>query len=514
MTDHERRADRQNPQENIERAWKIATRPAEFPKRQRRRLLGRGINQYQSRGTIDEAALLKDVGEFVLEAIKEKQLSTISGEDHSVATQPGKLALCMAVGSILVRQHSIIKNDPRKPRIHKLIRKHYVKLILTGASESQPQIEETIRQEIGELVYSRRQQDDYGPPVGRPVEGVVEVDNTQYYQIPLIHANRLCEGRVEDDHTSAMQAYIEGKYVYLPVQDATDTYENKVTERGGVAETLESVVIRTIGNGDASDKDGKLAAWQEALGSVNAKIEQIHKQNHDEKLFKQSRYPPKLKAILMSVDSVDNEIAKIGRSTTAKSIYTALQTHATNTDTRWISSIAEKIDSPRVIGNVLASYASDESQSHVEIQRRQNDPSLYTLEYQIGNAKQIDVEGIEDLLAFPCMESLHKSLLESKPVRWELYTFVRYLLEVDEASITPDEIKSWFSQYPWYRKAVTEYQVNYERDQRLADNEPPLPISCNNDNRSWAEHCIGKENCDYSLYRSVELNPDVYERLK
>lgn len=514
MKDTESRITKQNPQENINRAWKIAIHPTEFPKRQRRRLLGRGINRYQTDNGVDEAALLTDVGEFVLEAIKEKQASTLVSEQHSVATRPGKLALCMAVGSILVRQHRIIKNDPRKPRIHNLIRKHYFKLIFAGADQARPQVEETIRQEVGEVVYSRRQQDDYGPPVGRPVEGVVEVDGTQYYQIPLVHTNRMCEARSGGDHTSPMQAYIEGKYVYLPVQDAIDKYEQKITERGGVAETLESVVIRTIGDGNASDEDGKLASWQEALGSVNEKIEQIHTQNHDEKIFKQSRYPPKLKAILMSVDSVDNDIAKIGQATTAKAIYTALQTNATNTDTGWISSIAEDIGSPRVIGNVLADYAADSSQSHVEVQHRENKSSLYTLEYQIGNAKQIDVESIEDLLTFPCMQSLHESLLDSKPVRWELYTFVRYLLEVDEISITPDDIKSWFSQYPWYREAVTEYQVNYERDQLLSDGKSPLPISCNNDNRSWAEHCIGKENCDYSLYSSVELNPDIYERLE
>lgn len=513
MTDHTRRADRQNPQKNINRAWKIAVHPTEFPKRQRRRLLGRGITQYQSQNTVDEPALLKDVGKFVLEAIKEKQLSTVANGTHPIATQPGKLALCMALGSILVRQHDIIRNDPRKPRIHKLIRKHYVKLILTGANTCRPEVEETIRQEIGEIVYHRKQQDELGPPIGRTVESVVTVDDEQYYQIPLVHANRRCEGRTDDDHTSEMQAHIEGKYVYLPVEDATDKYEEQVVTRGGIAETLESVVVRTIGNGTVTDSDGKLAAWQEALGSVNNTIEQIHNQNHDDKLFQQSRYPPKLKAILKSVDSVDSKIAKIGKPTTAKDIYTAVQTHATATDTGWITSIAEQIDSPRVTGNLLANYASDDSHSHVEVERRQGKPSLYTLEYQIGNAKQIDVESIEDLLAFPCMESLHKSLLKSKPVRWELYTFVRYLLEVDEVAITADDIKSWFSQYPWYREAVTEYQVNYERDQRLANNETPLPISCNNDNRNWSEHCIGKENCDYSLYRSVELNPSVYERL-
>ncbi|MFB6187650.1 MAG: primase-associated protein [Halobacteriaceae archaeon] len=109
--------------------------------------------------------------------------------------------------------------------------------------------------------------------------------------------------------------------------------------------------------------------------------------------------------------------------------------------------------------------------------------------------------------------NLDESLQDKKPVRWELYSFVRYILELN-TEITIDEIKEWFSRYPWYREDVTEYQARYEKTQTKKDGERPLPISCNNDNKNWEQHCIGKENCEYSLYRSVELKPDVYERVR
>ena len=84
---------------------------------------------------------------------------------------------------------------------------------------------------------------------------------------------------------------------------------------------------------------------------------------------------------------------------------------------------------------------------------------------------------------------------------------------MDAINLDTDDIKNWFEQYPWYREEVTEYQVNYEKKQTMGSEGRPMPISCNNDNRNWSGYCIGKENCDYSLYASVDLKQDVYDRL-
>jgi len=122
------------------------------------------------------------------------------------------------------------------------------------------------------------------------------------------------------------------------------------------------------------------------------------------------------------------------------------------------------------------------------------------------------VELIKDLLEFPCFQSLHETLQKSKVTRWELYSFVRYLLSLD-MEVSNEDIHDWFQQYPWYDRATTEYQVNYERQQQMADGKDPMPIGCNNENRNWAGHCIGRENCEYSLYHSVELDQKIYDRL-
>lgn len=506
MSNAKNRMANTDPRENKKRAWKIALNPRDYSKSERKLLIHRGFQAYMENGQVNQREILSDVSQLVANVLDRQSRDEIVSNPPEYVDAPGQMVLLMSLGSLLVRQHDLFENDPRKPRIHKDIREHYLHLVYAAAEHAEHS--DTIWVTLGELVYGRDQEDDYGPPAGRTIEGITTLDGAEgsYYKVPLTHANRKCEARVGNDRNGKLKALIKGPYVYIPVDDVHEKYEEDYfTGHNGVAHLLEQTVKLSF------DED-LLEEYQERLTGINDRLEELNKNGHDDRLFKQRRYPAKLEAILMAVEAVDEDIAKLGEPLTADDIYNALQEYATKTDVKWVRNIADNLHSPSSVAGTLSSFANEEDLSHVTIQNRSGKPDLYELEYKVGNFKQIDVTEIEDLLELPCMENLHESLLQSKPVRWELYSFVRYLFEINEVEFTVEDIKEWFSQYDWYDADITEYQVNYEREQQMADGNRPLPISCSNDNRAWAEHCIGKENCEYSLYQSVELKPDVYTR--
>lgn len=494
-----------DPTKNTARAWQIALNPGNYSKSERSLLIKRGIIQYTSGETLNQEQLLTDVSEFTTEALKRKTKAEVVSNPPAHIAYPGKTALLMALGSVLVRRHPVITNDPRKPTVHKHVREYYLNSIYAAAKHSDYSTD--IRVTIGEVVYSRDAEDEYGPPVGRPVEGITQLENLPgaYYKIPLTHANRKCASRENNDEQAPLNCVIKGPYVFIPANNVHDKYTEYFNGYNGVAALLEQVIEKTV-------SEERLEAYQNSLSGVNKRIEELSSGGHDDMLFKERRYPAKLEVILRSVESVDEDIAKLGEQLTASEIHNAVRDYATWTETDWVQNIAEQMNSAGTVANLLSNYANNDDLAHVTVIKRDGKPDLYELEYMVGNFKQIEVTEIKDLLEFPCMENLHKSLLQKKPVRWELYSFVRYLFEVDNVEFTIEDIQEWFSQYDWHRPDVTEYQVGYEKRQRMPDGERPLPISCNNDNRNWGEHCIGKENCSYSLYRSIDLKSDVYNR--
>ncbi len=506
MSNVKDRLKRRNPVKNKSRAWEIAVNPGKYTKSERNMLIRRGLEHYVHNGELHEEKLIQELSDFISTALELRGLrDRVLKNPSAIINYPGKMALHMALGSELVKLHEEIRNDPRDGIVYKHVREYYLNLLITATKYSDNRTDVLIP--MGELVYGRDQEDEYGPPVSRPVEGITQLDGTDgwYFQIPLVHANRKCEARAGNKRQGDLLSLVKGKHVYVPVQDVYPKYEEYFTGRSGVASQLEAVIRNSMGN-------EKLKVFQGNLKGVNKTISEWIKTGHDNRVFKERRYPAKLEVIMMAVEAADEDIAKLGEPVTAEDIYNAVRDYATRTDQDWVPKVADKMSSPSSIATTLKNYVDDDDVGGITHHRREGKADKYELEYKVGNFTQVEVTEVADLLELPCMRNLHESLMEQKPVRWELYSFVRYLFEVKNANFTVEEIKEWFSQYPWYREDVTKYQVEYEKDQRTLDGDRPLPISCNNDNRNWAEHCIGKENCDYSLYQSVQLRDDVYTR--
>lgn len=501
---------KQTPLNSAEYAWRVAIHPSEFSKSDRKLLFKRAITEHYKNDdeTINQDKLLSDVASFVSTALDRPTQESVATDPPELIHTPAKAAVMMALGSVLVRRHNVIDSDPRNAKIHEYVREYYRYIIFAAAKHGV--CNGVVQTEIGTVVYSRKQEDTYGPPPGKTISDVTKLPgfDTPFYEIPLVHANRYCISRDEDSETPRgnLTCIVDGPYVYIPISDARKKYKHEFTKRDGVAHLLEQMVYLSIG-------DNRLDAYQQSMTGLNTRIEELHSQGHDDMLFEEREYPAKLEAILRAIDNADTETAAIGDSLTSKEVYSIAQKYASETNVNWVRNVLDALDSPKSIGQTLTQYANNDDIQHVTVEKRSGAANKYTFEYSVGGVKKIEVKEIEDLLELPCMENLHESLQDGKPVRWELYSFVRYVFEIHTTEFTVEDIKEWFSQYPWYREDVTEYQAQYEKEQRMSDGNRPLPISCRNDNDSWAKHCIGIENCDYSLYRSVELSPDVYDRI-
>lgn len=509
MTSSRRVPSSTDPREDELRAWAVFINPNEYTVIQRKLLIDRGVAHYQNNGEINEVALMEDVSQCIADSLDRPNAEEVVNDPMSFVDEPGRLALVFALSSVLVQEHPIISDDSRNGKVHRLVQEYCFKNIRAAAFHSDMRAQ--VRLLIGEVVYGRDDEDDYGPPAGQPVEGITRLgggSGKKYFKIPLAHANRRCIARHNHEQDGELLSIIRGAYVYVPVSDVSKKFEEYYMFRRTYLWHLEEVIRKSIDE-DAMD------AYLESLSGITKRLDEIKRMGRDHILFEERDYPAKIKALLLAVESADDGLAELGEPLTSKAIHDALQEYAARTDADWIRGIASELSSPQKIGMQLSNYEDelDDEENTVEIRRHDSRANEYVLRASFSDFDEFEVNTIEDLLEFPCVQNLHEQLLAGKPVRWQLYSFVRYVFE-QKTEFTVEDVKDWFNQYPWYDPDETEYQASYERERRMpGSGERPLPISCNNDNDNWSDLCIGRENCDYSLYASVDLKDDVYERL-
>lgn len=507
MVDAETRKKNRDPRRNVQRAWKVVVAPRQYSLRAKKQLLARGLEPYVGvdSGELDERQLLIDTSDFILDALDIRGLEeSVLSDPPSIIESPGRLTVYTSLGVSLVNRHPVVREESyRKSILPRHIRDYH--LAITKAAAMTGEHRDYILEAMGEIAYSRDQTDKYGPPVGSPVEGIEYLEHTDqwYFKVPLVHANRQCEARSE---RGEMLNIIDEEYVYVPIEDVLEKYDDYFS-RNRLAEPFNSIVENDFFS------DSQLDVYQSNITSVNDRISYWANNGHETRIFEERRYPRTLKAILTAIEGVESDIATLGEPLTIEDVHNATQRFANDTDKDWIRSVLTDIESVSSLSNQLRSYAADEDINDVIVTEDESGKDQYVFQYQVGNVKRIEPKNIADLLELPCMQNLHESLQHGKQTRWELFSFVRYLFEVKDLDADVEDIKNWFEQhYPWYHEPTSEYQIRYEKRQSERGDRP-FPISCNCENQRWAEHCIGKENCEYSLYRSVQLKQRVYDSL-
>jgi hypothetical protein len=74
-----------------------------------------------------------------------------------------------------------------------------------------------------------------------------------------------------------------------------------------------------------------------------------------------------------------------------------------------------------------------------------------------------------------------------------------------------EDLKELFSRYDWYDEGITEEQVRYEYLKGEREGKRFLPMSCNNDD--MRKRCIGRNECQSSIYRSLPFVDPMYDKL-
>ena len=235
------------------------------------------------------------------------------------------------------------------------------------------------------------------------------------------------------------------------------------------------------------------------------------------KLFEEQTHPPKLKVILTAIEAADDQVAQLRQWHSAKQLFEAVEDHANNEAERWEKTIINRISGSRGLGNYLSNnidhrdvelYRHRSDEEHPAPDRFTNDRNLYRLRFSESAAETIQVTEIRDILELPCMQNMHDFLLERKPVRFVLYSFVRIILSVDN-DFTVEEIVDWFRQYPWFDEETTRYQVRYEKNRRNENNDPYLSLNCYTDREEFKQFCIGIDNCEYEIHGSLPMKEEV-----
>jgi hypothetical protein len=334
-----------------------------------------------------------------------------------------------------------------------------------------------------------------GPPPGRvcaDVQPVPELGGDLYIEIPLEHYNRFCE--VRNDEGKIITKFRNGN-AYVPGTDLDGKIRN-------MAERAFSIHI--------SNQEKELPAEQVSwtvnnTPEIQGKITRDLEGKRFDKLFSDDGYPKKLGVVVSAVKTYDYEGIATGIWLTAEEIFDAIQDYYPHLTER---AIVGGMKSPLSVSKTLMEF-EDHHDLEVDDSGRVKKFKLFDSK---KSAREIEVDSPVDILELPCMENIDNYLMEQKPTRWILYSIACILMSLENDS-TMDDLVEFYSRYPWFDKQTTKYQLEYECRQNMSDGRPPNPIGCHNDNRNFSTFCIGIENCSYSIYRSLPMKQEVYDRL-
>lgn len=486
-----------DPERDVIDAWLVALLPQNYSTDEQLKLYERGYNAFRNdQGRTNEDAFIGAVEEFTLDAFKNPSQEEI--QQNPIHTDPGVLSMASTLGTIAVKNHPEYHDltdhyfDPDMKLLENLkdMWVNHVFWLLTHHDDRTGFL-----QEIAEVAYARKKEDDLGEPPGRVCTGVKripEFNNTLYVEIPLEHYNRFCE--VRDDDGTIITRFRDGN-AYVPGFDLDDKIRT-------MADRAFSTHVRL----QEDELPNEQVTWLvDNTKKVQKKIDQDLEGKRFDKLFTDDGYPRKLGVVIGAVRSYDHEEIDFGEWLTAEQLYEAVQDYYPHLIER---SIVKKMNSPLSVSKMLSEF---EDHHDIEMDKSGRVNKFKLLDSH-KSFRTVEVEDPEDILELPCMENIDDYLMEQKPTRWVLYTVARILMSL-ENEFTMDDLVSFYSRYPWFSEEITRYQLNYEQKRRMSDGTPPNPIGCQNDNTNFGTFCIGLENCSYSIYQSLPMKDEIMDRL-
>lgn len=462
----------------------------------------------------DYAALFRDVDYFSARALEQPTRDEVREAPSLPVNEPGRIALIAGLSAMQIKQHPILQDQGPEPKAHHEVYDLATKHIITGIHSGGEVDSRTLRLAAANMVYDRRRadmrMDERGPPAGKPVVDIVQGDiagrEDIYFEIPLTWANKrlhFTRDGNRNDTDADVTCRIAKNNVYVPVSDFDSRLESWLTKASkGTNRNTDGplAVMHKVVSQEFADARGKLL---DRAHETEERLERLEELGQHDRLWFQSGYQKKEEAILKAVEA--HPQASFNEWVTAAQLYEVVSWYA-NTEDGFFADIASEFSGQKSISRVLA----ESDNPDIETQKRDGQANLFRLEYApYGQSKQVTINEPGDIEELPCMDALTDHLHEGKPTRFMLFTLVRILIDL---GFSNEEINDYYSQFPWYDERKTSYQTDYERRQTESGGGA-VPISCNNDNKQFSQFCIGRDNCEYSIYGSLPFPESVYERV-
>lgn len=481
-------------------AYRIAALPPEYQDTQITELFTRGYDRYRVDGEYQADDLLDDVEQFGTAAFKSRVRT--SALDDPFVDEPATLAVLATLSAICVKSHSMFEDTPPR-RIQPLydIRELYVNNL---ASLLREYADPTLYQEIAELLYGKEDSED-GPHPGRVCTAITEkpeFGGGLYLEIPMAAASRKCLVRATSTETGSntqgeILTRIANNHLYVPVGDFDRKYRS-------YAEQAFKKLLRVQENEITEEQRTWLTTNESA---ISEQLERFQHAGHTERLWRDWQPGQRLiRVVRAAVRHATDEHAETGEYHTAEELYNALESY--DTDSNWEQTVIDSISSP---SSLAKSLTDNESHPAVTVDR-DGTVNRYRIGYASRSSQRLDIETIDDVFQLPCLAAMESRLHEEKPVRKDLYSFVRLVMWLPHYhnrsldAILAD-LKDIFSRWPWYDEEITEYQIRYEFSNTI-DGDPPLPMNCDNDDLQ--RYCIGQDQCPYSIWGSLPFPEQMY----
>ena len=492
-------------------AWKVLLAPDHHDGFYRSALIKRGMESYRGEnGTLQEDAIINDAEEFALAAATTSDYSTVRDDPWFHCQRPGRLALVYAAAANGMKYSPAIDTPSFNVSFHYNAAEALLENIL-GLLPKHPRAM-ALQQYAAETMFGRTTEDDRGPPPGRTVTDLVEFDDGNwYFEIPLTHASRHMLGR--DGQNGPITSIITNNCIYVPYTLAADYIRKRFLKDGPASKELHET-YRDM------NLDPAFKRFLQNITRINDHIEQIKETNRTPMLHKDKRYPERLRCVLKAVKHAPDKHASLDRRVTASGVLDALNwakqqvpvDDSTSEASKYADGITShdqdmiaKFDTPKGVTAFLKQQSDHDDIDFISQDHPQ--PNLYILSYTDNGARQIDIQTPHDVFELPFVSNLEDYFMENPPEREPLLFLVRILCSL-ENRFTHEEIAEVFARFPWYDPSTTWYQVGYELTRTA------VPIGCENDHTRWGQFCIGQENCDYSIYGSLPIREEVYDRLE
>lgn len=488
---------RHDPKNNAPDAFRTVVLPHEYQNSDINRLFQRAYDPYD--GETDP--LVEDIEQFFKYSLNENVVAEAASSP--VIRRPATFALLASLAGKTVQEHEALQSTPpsRLKLLEDLGALYTNNLMGLIRSPETPSIE----QDLAEFLYRKPEPED-GTIPGRICTGIKErpdLGDGQYVEIPLAAASRQCIYRADDDENGEILTKVADNNLYIPLHLLYREYRDYAEE--GFKRLL-SVQEKML-------TDDQRAWLRNNVDYIIDRIDRFFQAGQEDRVWKNwSRPERKLRFLVDAVEEAPDKIATIGEPLRAEQLRGALEYYSP--DHRWEESYLNELSSPSRIGGFLQ---EQEDHGAVTIHRDQH-LNRYELSNRRGSAKALDIDELEDLFELPCLAALDERLHEEKPVRKDLYSLVRLIIWLPRYQPDPDldrvveDVKDLFSRWPWYDADITEYQVKYEfLHGTTASGDEYLPLSCGNE--TMQRYCIGRDDCDYSIYQSIDFPDKMYAQL-